>query len=151
MKVLQIGAGSRPLEGATNHDRIKHSEWIDVEHDLNVLPWAWEDESWDVIYALDVLEHLTIEVVDWMRELKRILVVDGYAIVRLPAWDHDLSYRDPTHRKVFHHETLDFFDPSKELYSMFGRYYWDNTPTFNVEYLGRENNDFKWKLTKLKG
>ena len=148
MRILQIGAGSRPLDGAINHDRVKHSEWIDVAYDLDVLPWVWEDESWDVVYALDVFEHLNMDIVDWMREIRRILCYGGHAIVRLPAWDNPLSYRDPTHKKVFHHETLDYFDPNKELYNLFGQYYWDDVPTFQVEILEKENNDLKWKLTK---
>lgn len=149
MRILELGSGSVPIEGAVHHDRIKHSDWIDVAHDLDVLPWIWDNNSWDKIYSIDVFEHLKLDVIDWISECHRILDVGGTLIMRLPAWDHELSYRDPTHRKVFHPETFDYFDPSKELYSLFGRYYWNNTPKFEVVFLGRENNDLKYELRKI--
>lgn len=149
MKILELGSGSVPIEGAVHHDRIIHSDWIDVAHDLDILPWIWENNEWDQIYSIDVFEHLNIEIIQWISECHRILKPGGVLIMRLPAWDHELSYRDPTHKKVFHPETFDYFDPEKELYKLFGRYYWDNTPEFTVKYLGRENNDLKYELRKI--
>lgn len=149
MNILELGSGSVPIEGAVHHDRIKHSEWIDVAHDLDILPWIWHNDQWDEIYAIDVFEHLNLEIVQWLSECHRILKVGGKLIMRLPAWDNELSYRDPTHKKVFHPETFDYFDPEKELYSLFGRYYWDNVPKFTVKYIGKENNDLRYELRKV--
>ena len=146
MKILELGSGSTPLQGAVHHDRIKHSKWIDVAWDLEVVPWPCENKEWDKIYAIDVFEHLNVEIVDWLSECHRILKVGGKLILRLPAWDNELSYRDPTHKKVFHHETFDYFDPEKELHKSFGRYYWDNVPLFQVTFVGRENNDLRFEL-----
>ena len=148
MKVLELGAGSVPIEGATHHDRVKHSYYIDVAHDLDITPWIWENNSWDEIYAIDVFEHLNLDIVEWLSECHRILSEGGKLIMRLPAWDNELSYRDPTHKKVFHHETFDYFDPEKELYKLFGSFYWDNVPLFKVTFLGRENNDLKFELIR---
>jgi predicted SAM-dependent methyltransferase len=148
MKILELGSGSVPLQGAVHHDRIKHSEWIDVAWDLEVIPWPCENEEWDEVYAIDVFEHLNTEIVDWLSECHRILKVGGKLTLRLPAWDNELSYRDPTHKKVFHHETFDYFDPEKELYELFGRYYWDNVPLFQVTFVGRENNDLRFELIR---
>lgn len=149
MIILELGSGSLPIEGAIHHDRIKHSDWIDVAHDLDVTPWIWDNDYCDTIYAIDVFEHLNLDIINWMSECYRILKPGGNLIMRLPAWDHELSYRDPTHKKVFHPETFDYFDPEKELYQLFGRYYWDNVPEFTVTYLGRENNDLKYELRKI--
>ena len=149
MKILELGSGSVPIEGAVHHDRIKHSDWIDVAHDLDILPWIWNNDEWDEIYSIDVFEHLNLEIIQWISECHRILKIGGKLTMRLPAWDHELSYRDPTHKRVFHPETFDYFDPEKELYKLFGRYYWDNTPTFTVKYIGRENNDLKYELRKI--
>lgn len=149
MNVLELGSGSVPIEGAVHHDRIKHSDWIDVAHNLEVLPWIWENNSWTTVYAIDVFEHLNLDIIDWLKECHRILMVGGSLIMRLPAWDNELSYRDPTHKKVFHPETFDYFDPEKELYELFGRYYWDDVPKFTVTYLGRENNDLRYELRKI--
>jgi predicted SAM-dependent methyltransferase len=148
MKMLELGSGSVPLQGAVHHDRIKHSEWIDLAWDLEVMPWPCENKEWDEVYAIDVFEHLNAEIVDWLSECHRILKVGGKLILRLPAWDNELSYRDPTHKKVFHHETFDYFDPEKELHKLFGRYYWDNVPLFQVTFVGRENNDLRFELIR---
>ena len=149
MKILELGSGSAPIEGAVHHDRILHSDWIDVAHDLDILPWIWDNNEWDMVYAIDVFEHINLEIIQWISECHRVLKVGGKLIMRLPAWDNELSYRDPTHKKVFHHETFDYFDPEKDLYKLFGRYYWDNTPKFSVKFLGRENNDLKYELSKI--
>ena len=146
--MLELGSGSVPLQGAVHHDRIKHSEWIDLAWDLEVMPWPCENKEWDEVYAIDVFEHLNAEIVDWLSECHRILKVGGKLILRLPAWDNELSYRDPTHKKVFHHETFDYFDPEKELHKLFGRYYWDNVPLFQVTFVGRENNDLRFELIR---
>ena len=37
MRVLNLGAGNRIVKGATNHDRYRHREEIDIAHDLNVV------------------------------------------------------------------------------------------------------------------
>lgn len=101
MKILELGSGSAPLQGAVHHDRIKHSNWIDVAWDLQVLPWPCQNEEWDEVYAIDVFEHLNTEIIDWLSECHRILKVGGKLTLRLPAWDNELSYRDPTHKKFF--------------------------------------------------
>ena len=148
-KILELGAGMTPRENAVNHDRIKHSNHIDVAWGLEVYPWPWQDEEWDEIRANDVFEHMSADIHTWLSELHRILKKGGILRLRLPAWDNHLSYRDPTHKKVFHEETFDYFDPEKALYKEFGRYYWDVVPTFMVNYVGRENNDLVFQFNKI--
>lgn len=146
--ILELGAGSVPIEGAIHHDRVKHADYIDIAHDLEILPWPFENDQFDKVYAIDVFEHLSLEIVEWLRECHRILKVGGELEIRLPAWDNPLSYRDPTHKRVFHPETFDYFDPEKDLYLQFGHYYWDNVPLFKVSFLGRDSNDLRFKLIK---
>lgn len=123
MKTLQLGCGVRPIEGATNHDRTKHDEWVDIAHDLDVLPWPFADGEVEKIIALDVMEHLRLDVQEWLDECWRILQPDGMLVLRLPAWDNPVSYRDPTHRKVFHHETFDYWYKEKQLHKDYGYFY----------------------------
>ena len=146
--ILELGAGSVPIEEAIHHDRVKHADYIDIAHDLDILPWPFEDNQFDKVYAIDVFEHLNLEIVEWLGEARRILKDGGELEIRLPAWDNPLSYRDPTHKRVFHPETFDYFDPEKELYLQFGHYYWDNVPLFKVLFLGRDSNDLRFKLIK---
>lgn len=129
--ILNLGAGLRPIEGATNHDRRAHSPWIDVAHDLNDLPWPWADESYDRIVARAVLEHLRINLLDSVNECWRILRPEGTLYLKLPYWHHDNSYLDPTHYWHYSLRTCDMFDPDTE----YGRDY-----TFYTER--------KWRIIK---
>ena len=136
---IQLGCGVRPKAEYVNHDRIKHADHVDVGHDLNVLPWPWADDSATEILALDVLEHLKLDVAEWLGECWRILQPDGLLHMRLPAWDNPVSWRDPTHRRVFHEDTFHFFDPSTELWRCYGTFYFDQPRWWTVEHVERCN------------
>lgn len=122
MSVLQLGCGIRPIEGAANHDKEKHSDFVDVVWDLEVTPWLWADNEFDKIIALDVMEHLRLEVCEWLDECWRILQPNGLLVLRLPAWNHENSHIDPTHRRLFHQRTFEYWDKSKELYRNYGSF-----------------------------
>ena len=116
MKTLNLGAGNAPIfgDGAVNHDIIKHRPEIDVVWDLNELPWPWGDDSFDLIIAKAVFEHLRNNLVVTLDECWRILRPDGKMTIKLPHWEHERSHRDPTHVwPGFTVETLHLFDPEK--------------------------------------
>lgn len=123
MTTLELGCGVHPTVNAVHHDRIKHSPWVDVAHDLDVLPWPWTDGEFEKVIALDVMEHLRLDVNAWLDECWRILAPGGQLVLRLPAWDNPVSYRDPTHRKVFHPETFDYWDKRRPLHNDYGWFY----------------------------
>lgn len=114
MKRLNLGAGNRLIggEGAVNHDLTKHRPEIDVTHDLNIIPWPWEDEEFEAVIAWAVLEHLTIDLLTAMDEIWRILIPDGELTIKLPYWRHESSYDDPTHHYVYGLGIFDTFDSS---------------------------------------
>ncbi len=122
-KVLELGCGMRPTPGALHHDRIAHSPHVDIAHDLNQLPWPWVDETFDEVIAFDVLEHLTLEVPEWLDEVWRILRPAGRLWLRLPAFDNPVSYRDPTHKHLFHEETFYYWQPGHPLHDHYGHFY----------------------------
>jgi len=126
---LNLGAGNVILPGAVNHDIRQHRPEIDVVHDLNVLPWPWEDESFDFISAQAVLEHLRITLIESMDECWRVLRPGGQIDLRVPWWNSDVSHRDPTHRWFFSLETLDIFDPTTEYGEQY-RFYTDRKWSF---------------------
>ena len=123
MTTLQLGCGIRPLQGAVNHDRTAHHDYVDVAHDLEYLPWPWQDGEFDKVIALDVMEHLRIDVQGWLDECWRILRPGGQLVLRLPAWNNALSWRDITHRRVFHEESFHYFDRSTQLWRDYGSFY----------------------------
>ena len=111
MDKLNLGCGNAIMADAVNHDRIKHRPEITVTHDLNGLPWPWKDGSFDLIVAASVFEHLTIDLVQVVDECWRILRPKGQLYMKLPHWQSDIAYQDPTHRWRFSMHSFDLFDP----------------------------------------
>ena len=120
--ILNLGAGNVILGHATNHDLTRHRPEIDVAHDLNVLPWPWPDNSWDQIVARAVFEHLKLNLVETFNECWRILRPEGLLVVKVPHWQSDVSYRDPTHYWQFSPYALHVFDPDTEYGRDYGFY-----------------------------
>lgn len=127
MTTLNLGCGNVPLreDGAVNHDRYRHSDFVDAVHDLNVHPWPWADDSFSSIAAIDVLEHLD----DWVAffdDCWRILAKGGRLAVRVPRWDSPNVWLDPTHKRGYMTANFEFLDPDMEwgrkavVYSPYG-------------------------------
>jgi predicted SAM-dependent methyltransferase len=130
-KVLNLGAGKSPIKDAVNHDITKHSDFISIVWDLNKLPWPWKDNSFDKIVAWAVLEHLDISLVQSMNECWRILRPGGIIALKVPYWDSEGCWNDPTHKRGYTLQSMDYFDPDTK----FGTQYNFYTP-------------FKWKGLK---
>lgn len=149
-QVLQLGAGMRPMDGATNHDRIAHAPWIAIAHNLNLIPWPWDDAAWDEVVALDVCEHLTLPVQAWLDECWRILRPDGQLVLRLPAWDNPVSHRDVTHQRLFHEESFHYWWPDHALWQNYGHFYYaESARWWTVERVERVNPDPRYGIGDL--
>ena len=107
MKRLNMGCGLDIKPGYVNQDFLK-SPGVDVVHDLNQFPYPFADNEFDEIYTSHVLEHLD-DLVKAMGELHRIIKPDGHLIIRVPHFSCGVSYRDPTHRRLFSFFTFDYF------------------------------------------
>jgi predicted SAM-dependent methyltransferase len=112
--ILNLGCGNRILSNAINHNLWKHRPEVDIVWNLNELPWPWEDESFGHISAVAVLEHLDIDLLTAVNECWRILKPGGQVEIKLPYWNHDKSYGDPSHRYVAGMEIFDCFDPTTD-------------------------------------
>jgi SAM-dependent methyltransferase len=149
---LELGSGSKPTPGYLHHDLWKHSPYIDLAFDLRVYPWPLDDSSVIDLLATDVFEHTGFEIQPWLDECHRILAPGGSLSMRLPAWDYHLSYRDPTHYRVFHPQTFDYWCPGipSRLHEDFGRYYFG--PTYDkwweMVMVTREVGDLRFILRK---
>lgn len=139
MTTLHLGCGIRPLQGATNHDRHAHHDYVDIAWDLDILSWPWKDGEFDRIIALDVMEHLKIDVIEWMDECWRILKDGGELVLRVPSFDNPVSWRDITHRRVFHPESLHYFDPRTQLWADYGHFYVDSKRWWHIQRVERVN------------
>jgi SAM-dependent methyltransferase len=133
MYVLNLGCGMRPNKTGVNHDLHKHHPFVDVAHDLNILPWPWADETFDAIKAWSVFEHLSRERVSIIDECWRILKPGGLLVVKLPYWKNEQAHDDITHYWFTNLHQFDQFDPTTERGEQYGFY----TP-------------FPWKLESSK-
>jgi len=120
--ILNLGCGNRIVEGAVNHDRMRHRPEVDVTHDLNVTPWPFADNSADEIQLISVAEHLEIMLIDTLNECWRILRPGGRLIIKYPLAGSQTIHDDPTHRWFWSDKALDFFDPAKKYGQTTGFY-----------------------------
>ncbi len=107
-RTVNLGSGGEKLKGAVNVDFSELSK-PDIVHDLNVIPWPFEDGSFDTAIMYDVIEHLDkpIRVIE---EAWRILSPGGILKIRTPSFQHENSWIDLTHIHHLHKKSLDYFD-----------------------------------------
>lgn len=116
-KILHIGSGSNVLEGATTID-ILDLPGVDVVHNLDVTPWPFPPESFDIIYAHSVVEHLT-DLISAMEEMHRLLKPGGRIIMAVPYFRSVDAFQDPTHKLFFTSGSLDYFLSEENKHSSF--------------------------------
>ena len=73
--ILEVGCGKKKLPGALGID-VRSSGSADVAHDLDQLPWPFEDSSFDLVLISHCLEHLK-DVVATLEELWRVTRPQG--------------------------------------------------------------------------
>lgn len=95
LKKLNLGAGESKKEGYVNIDWQKDTN-PDFVHDLNVFPYPFSDNSFDVIEASHVLEHLDRPFLV-MKELHRILKKGGSLIIKVPHFSRGFTHAEHAH------------------------------------------------------
>jgi SAM-dependent methyltransferase len=154
MKALNLGCGLEPggrglMPAGVEvvcHDRTKHSEFVQVTHDLRQFPWPWRDGEFGFILAFDVIEHLpdTLATVD---ECWRILVPGGELYIHTNNNEFLAdAMRDPTHVRYFGWESFDYFDFATRWGSSYGRFYTDKP--WNLVEKQREGTELVFRLRK---
>lgn len=91
LKALDLGGRLNTPEKYTIVD-LKDA---DITCDLNK-KWPFENNSVGLIRAYDVFEHLKSNL-HTMKELYRVLVPSGYAVIQVPSTDGRGAFQDPTH------------------------------------------------------
>ena len=87
----------------------------DVVHDLNILPYPFEDSAFDEIHAYEVLEHCGKQgdfqfFFDQFTEFYRILKPNGYFLASVPLWDNEWAWADPGHTRLIAAKSLMFLE-----------------------------------------
>lgn len=143
---LNLGCGSVKYDGFINVDILENDN-VDIVHDLNNIPWPFEDNSVEEILAEDVLEHL-IDTPAVINEMWRILDEDCYVTIQVPdAIRNPMSaFTDPTHIRYFTEKTFDYWDEETEFGKKYGYYY---TNKFIITYKSFPSGNIRVVLKKV--
>jgi SAM-dependent methyltransferase len=142
--------------GWVNLTTLDHQLPCDVIHDLEILPYPFEDESFDEIHAYEVLEHCGKQG-DWkfffsqFAEFYRILKPKGWFCATVPMWNSPWAFGDPSHTRAIPKEMLSFL--AQEHYDQCGttpcsdfRGYWKGN--FITQALVESKHTLKFVLQK---
>jgi SAM-dependent methyltransferase len=119
MKILDLGCGGNkykspnPEDVVIGLDKIKY-DGVDVVHDLDVFPYPFENNQFDVVIVKHVIEHLK-DTVKVMEEIHRILRLDGIIKMEYPVYPNPNAFKDPTHLHVFTYDSFYFFCPMTDF------------------------------------
>ncbi|MEA3398687.1 MAG: methyltransferase domain-containing protein [Patescibacteria group bacterium] len=94
-KKLNLGCGQNKKKGYINLDWNKLTN-PDIYHNLNFIPYPFCDNSFDLIEAEHVLEHLD-RPFDVMKELHRILKPGGILKVKVPHFSRGFTHAEHAH------------------------------------------------------
>ena len=106
-RVLHLGCGSSKLPGSIGVDSLSFAS-VDVVHNLDVLPWPFEDNSVDVFFAHSVLEHIEA-LPQFFEEAWRVGKNGARIIIAVPYFRSVDAFVDPTHRHFFTSGSLEYF------------------------------------------
>lgn len=86
-----------------------------VVHDLNDLPYPFDDDMFDEVHAYEVLEHCGRQgdfrfFFDQFYEFWRILKPGGFFVATVPMWDSPWAWADPGHCRVISKDSLIFLN-----------------------------------------
>ena len=104
---LNIGCGKKHFTDFWNVDANARCQPNQVVN-LNQFPWPWPDNSFDCVYAFDVIEHLD-EPVRVMEEIRRVCVNGALVEITVPHYSAANAFTDPTHKHYFGLQTFQFF------------------------------------------
>lgn len=142
MKKLNLGCGTdiQNPEIWVNHDIREHCPEVVITHDLNIIPWPWQDNQFSEILAKSVFEHLENDLVTTMNECWRILCSGGILRLKVPVYTSPFIHDDPTHRWFWSEKSLDFFDPTTK-YGKECDYYTDRHWKILKKHLGEKKRN----------
>lgn len=104
---LNLWCGKDVLAWYVNMDLLA-LPWVQVQHDLEVLPYPFEDNTFDEIYCSHVLEHVS-DLTKTMKELVRISKKGWVIKVKVPYFANPNWWSDPTHYRLFTSNTFSYF------------------------------------------
>jgi ubiquinone/menaquinone biosynthesis C-methylase UbiE len=121
---LNLGCGYDILDGYINVDKFPVNSSV-INHDLESLPYPWEDNSVTEIVMRHVLEHLGQQPAQYIAILKELYrVCQNEALIRItvPHPNHDNFKNDPTHVRIVTPDGLQLFSKTFNQYCITNKY-----------------------------
>ena len=95
-RILDVGCGANKVAGAIGMD-VNPRTAADVIHDLDELPYPFDNDSFDEVIGRHVIEHVR-DPMAVMREIHRITRNGGIVRLVAPHWTNPDFATDLTHR-----------------------------------------------------
>lgn len=108
-KILNLGCGTTRIPESIGVDYVKLENYVDIVHDLDLVPYPFDGDSIDEIHFYHVLEHLH-EPIKKLEELHRILKPGGVLHMRVPHFSSMGAFTNMTHLRPFGYTSFDIFD-----------------------------------------
>lgn len=109
--VVNLGCGKVRIPGSIGVDRVLIEGYVDVVHDLNMVPFPFANDSVDEIHFYHVLEHLQ-NPTEKLEEIYRILKPGGILYMRVPHFSSMGAFTDLTHVRPFGYSSFDCLENS---------------------------------------
>ena len=120
-KTIQLGSGiATKLDNAVNVD-INPETSPDVVWDLNSFPYPFENNSFEIVIALSIIEHLK-HFFDVMGEIHRISQPGTSVYILVPHFSSAAAFVDPTHCQHFSARSCDYFIKGSDIERDYGFY-----------------------------
>ena len=117
---LHLGSGESPLEGAMTVD-LNPSVRPTHVWNLNQTPWPFDDDTFDLVAALSIIEHLD-DFLAVMGEIHRVCRHDAQVNILVPHFSSAAAFVDPTHKRYFSARSCDYFVRGTEIEREYGFY-----------------------------
>lgn len=114
--IVNLGCGKVRIPGSIGVDRVGIDSYVDIVHDLDVLPYPFKNNSLDEIHFYHVLEHLH-DPIRKIEEIYRILRPGGILHMRVPHFSSMGAFTDLTHIRPFGYYSFDCLE--KDNYQHF--------------------------------
>ena len=115
---INIGCGEDIRQGWVNID-INPLDKSVLKLDVDNEKFPFEDNTVDLIEAIDLLEHLH-NLIPFLKECYRVLKHGGALYVEVPKFPSDAAIADPTHVRYFVDETFKYITEYEGARKMYG-------------------------------
>lgn len=96
-QMLELGPGTSPIPNMD--ETLEYPDW-----DADTMAIPFEECSFDVVYALHILEHVKRPIV-LLRDIQRVLQPGGHANIVIPHFKSELAFEDLDHKTFWSEET----------------------------------------------